>query len=54
VHQSQVVGGLGKSFAIFMPQSVKDREVDGDLGEIRRENKRRRATAASFAKSNVA
>lgn len=54
VHQSQVVGGLGKSLVIFMPQSIKESEVDSDLGEIRRGNKRRRATAASLAKSNAA
>jgi hypothetical protein len=38
--QVQAVGGLGKSGASLV--GCKDTEIDSDLGEIRRGNKRRR------------
>lgn len=40
-HQSQAIGGLGKSLAMLA--GSKEGEIDQDLGEIRRNNKRRRA-----------
>ncbi|KAF8903505.1 hypothetical protein CPB84DRAFT_1961176 [Gymnopilus junonius] len=52
-HQGQTLGGLGKS--IFVLTTTKDNELESDLGEIRRGNKRRRATAAAnAARSGVA
>lgn len=48
-HPSQVVGGLGKSLSMLC--GCKEGEIDNDLGEIRRGNKRRRATAANLAKN---
>lgn len=41
----QAVGGLGKSLFVF--NVVRDIDIEADLGEIRRGNKRRRATAAA-------
>jgi hypothetical protein len=46
--QAQIAGGLGKSGGGLT--SAKDFEIDADLGEIRRGNKRRR-TAATSAKA---
>ena len=48
--QSQAgVGGLGKSLAIL---SVgKESEIESDLSEIRKGNKRRRATAITLGKN---
>jgi hypothetical protein len=43
-HPSQLVGGLGKSLGALC--GCKDTEIENDLGEIRRGNKRRRATLA--------
>jgi len=43
-HQGQMVGGLGKSIAMLGP--AKDSEIESDLGDIRRGNKRRRAAQA--------
>ena len=43
--QAQIAGGLGKSGGGL--SSAKDFEIDADLGEIRRGNKRRRAAAAA-------
>ncbi|KAG2011346.1 hypothetical protein CC2G_011479 [Coprinopsis cinerea AmutBmut pab1-1] len=40
-HQHQNIGGLGKS--ITMLGASKDNEIESDLGDIRRGNKRRRA-----------
>ncbi|KAF8626699.1 hypothetical protein AX15_004723 [Amanita polypyramis BW_CC] len=48
-HQSQAVGGLGKS--ISMLTGGRETEIEYDLGEIRRGNKRRRAAAVSQTKS---
>ncbi|TFK39476.1 hypothetical protein BDQ12DRAFT_681847 [Crucibulum laeve] len=48
-HQSLAVGGLGKS--LLMLTGSKESEIDNDLGEIRRGNKRRRAVASSLAKT---
>lgn len=50
-HQSQVIGGLGKSLAML--SQTKESEIENDLGEIRRGNKRRRATAATLGKANM-
>ena len=48
--EAQAVGGLGKSLALL--NTIKDQEVEHDLMEIRRGNKRRRtATTAIGAKS---
>lgn len=41
------VGGLGKSIAML--GACKDTEIESDLGDIRRGNKRRRATAQAAA-----
>jgi hypothetical protein len=46
--QVQAVGGLGKSAASLT--GCKETEIDGDLGEIRRGNKRRRGGAVSMIK----
>ncbi|KDR81402.1 hypothetical protein GALMADRAFT_239279 [Galerina marginata CBS 339.88] len=46
-HQGQAVGGLGKSLLVL--NVVRDNDLENDLGEIRRGNKRRRATAAATA-----
>lgn len=43
--EAQTVGGLGKSIAYL--SSCKEAEIEHDLGEIRRGNKRRRAAAAN-------
>ena len=43
--QAQIAGGLGKSGSGL--SSAKDFEVDADLGEIRRGNKRRRTAATA-------
>ena len=43
--QAQIAGGLGKSGAGLT--SAKDFEIDADLGEIRRGNKRRRTAATA-------
>lgn len=48
-HQNQAVGGLGKSMSMLT--GLREPEVEYDLGEIRRGNKRRRAAAVSQAKS---
>ena len=45
--QTQAPGTLGKSLNAF--HQLKDAEVDADMGEIRRGNKRRRAAAGSLA-----
>ncbi|KAF9459318.1 hypothetical protein BDZ94DRAFT_1049201 [Collybia nuda] len=47
----QTIGGLGKSLSMLC--GSKENEIEADLGEIRRGNKRRRATAASLAKSSM-
>ncbi|KAJ4488090.1 hypothetical protein J3R30DRAFT_891527 [Lentinula aciculospora] len=47
-HQSQAIGGLGKSLAML--SASKETELEADLGEIRRGNKRRRAAVAGGAK----
>ncbi|GBE86630.1 hypothetical protein SCP_0905090 [Sparassis crispa] len=44
---AQILGGLGKSLAIL--NTVKESEVEQDLGEIRRGNKRRRVAATTLA-----
>jgi hypothetical protein len=46
--QVQAVGGLGKSAASLT--GCKETEIDGDLGEIRRGNKRRRGGPVSIIK----
>jgi hypothetical protein len=46
--QVQAVGGLGKSGASLT--SCKESEIEGDLGEIRRGNKRRRGGGVSIIK----
>ncbi|KAF5383658.1 hypothetical protein D9615_003845 [Tricholomella constricta] len=48
----QVVGGLGKSLLMLGP--CKEGEIESDLNEIRRGNKRRRATAVALGKMGVA
>ncbi|KAM6492181.1 hypothetical protein JOM56_011905 [Amanita muscaria] len=48
-HQSQAIGGLGKSIAMLT--GGKDTEIEFDLGEIRRGNKRRRAAAIQQGKA---
>ncbi|KAF8625038.1 hypothetical protein AX17_006952 [Amanita inopinata Kibby_2008] len=48
-HQSQAVGGLGKSIAML--NGGKESEIEYDLGEIRRGNKRRRAAVVAQNKS---
>jgi len=45
-HQGQALGGLGKSLAVFNVQK-ESIEIENDLNEIKRGNKRRRAAAAS-------
>ncbi|KAJ3826261.1 hypothetical protein F5880DRAFT_125565 [Lentinula raphanica] len=47
-HQSQAIGGLGKSLAML--NTAKEPEIEADLGEIRRGNKRRRAAVAGGIK----
>jgi hypothetical protein len=48
--QSQAgVGGLNKSLTFLV--GSRENEIEGDLGEIRRGNKRRRATAVAMGKS---
>ncbi|KIK62085.1 hypothetical protein GYMLUDRAFT_563363 [Collybiopsis luxurians FD-317 M1] len=47
-HQSQAIGGLGKSLAML--SSSRETEIEADLGEIRRGNKRRRAAVVGSAK----
>ncbi|GLB43274.1 putative sds3-like [Lyophyllum shimeji] len=47
----QMVGGLGKS--LYMLSGCKEGEVESDLNEIRRGNKRRRATAVALGKLAV-
>ncbi|KAE9383873.1 hypothetical protein BT96DRAFT_968081 [Gymnopus androsaceus JB14] len=47
-HQSQAIGGLGKSLAML--SASKETEIEADLGEIRRGNKRRRVAVASGVK----
>lgn len=49
-NQNQAAGAQGKSLLVL--SQIKDNDVENDLGEIRRGNKRRRATAAaSMAKT---
>lgn len=48
-HPNQAVGGLGKSLSML--SGCKEPEIDHDLGEIRRGNKRRRATVANLTKN---
>jgi hypothetical protein len=48
--QRDAGGGLGKSLALLQV-GCKDVEVEADLLEIRRGNKRRRATAAALVKA---
>ncbi|PPQ94417.1 hypothetical protein CVT25_002508 [Psilocybe cyanescens] len=50
-HQGQAVGGLGKSLLVL--NTIRDNDLESDLGEIRRGNKRRRATAAATAARGV-
>ncbi|KAF8654636.1 hypothetical protein AX16_003489 [Volvariella volvacea WC 439] len=50
-HQSQAIGGLGKSLALL--SHVKDNEVEADLGEIRRGSKRRRTAVGTGGKANI-
>ncbi|KAI0741647.1 hypothetical protein C8Q80DRAFT_147368 [Daedaleopsis nitida] len=45
--QAQAPGTLGKSLNVFQP--LKEAEIDADLGEIRRGNRRRRAAAGGAA-----
>lgn len=45
--QTQTVGGLGKSLAAL--NSCKEFEIEADLGDIRRGNKRRRNAAAAMS-----
>ncbi|TFK88416.1 hypothetical protein K466DRAFT_488963 [Polyporus arcularius HHB13444] len=45
--QAQAPGTLGKSLNIFHP--LKESEYEGDMGEIRRGNRRRRAAAGTLA-----
>ncbi|KAF5384573.1 hypothetical protein D9757_007504 [Collybiopsis confluens] len=47
-HQSQAIGGLGKS--LVMLGMSREQEIEADLGEIRRGNKRRRAAVAGGSK----
>lgn len=47
-HQSQALGGLGKSLAVFNIQK-ESVDIENDLNEIKRGNKRRRAAAAAAA-----
>jgi hypothetical protein len=49
--QSQGIGGLGKSLTWLT--SCKEAEMEADLNEIRRGNKRRRAAANSLGKTLV-
>jgi len=52
IHQSQAgIGGLGKSLAMLAVS--KETEIEADLGEIRRGNKRRRASALTLGKNNT-
>lgn len=44
--QTQTIGGLGKSLAAL--NSCKEIEIEADLGDIRRGNKRRRNAAAAM------
>jgi len=49
-NQTQTAGAQGKSLLVL--SHIRDNDVENDLGEIRRGNKRRRATAAaSMAKT---
>ncbi|KAK7466255.1 hypothetical protein VKT23_004983 [Stygiomarasmius scandens] len=48
-HQSQAIGGLGKS--LIMLGGCKEMEIESDLGEIRRGNKRRRAAVMGPGKT---
>jgi len=51
-NQNQLAGAQGKSLLVL--STIRDNDVDNDLGEIRRGNKRRRATAAaSMAKTAI-
>jgi len=50
-HQSQAIGGLGKSLAMLA--GARETEIESDLVEITRGNKRRRATAASLGKTTI-
>lgn len=45
--EAQAVGGLGKSLALL--NTIKDQEVEHDLMEIRRGNKRRRTAATAIS-----
>ncbi|KAI0695328.1 hypothetical protein C8T65DRAFT_665407 [Cerioporus squamosus] len=45
--QAQAPGTLGKSLNVFHP--LKESEYEGDMGEIRRGNRRRRAAAGTLA-----
>jgi len=49
-HPSQALGGLGKSLAVFNIQK-ESVEIENDLNEIKRGNKRRRAAAATVVKT---
>lgn len=44
--EAQAMGGLGKSLALL--NTIKDQEVEHDLMEIRRGNKRRRTAATAI------
>lgn len=44
--QTQTIGGLGKSLAAL--STCKEFEIEADLGDIRRGNKRRRNAAAAM------
>ncbi|THU91940.1 hypothetical protein K435DRAFT_862939 [Dendrothele bispora CBS 962.96] len=48
-HQSQAIGGLGKS--LIMLGQCKEMEIESDLGEIRRGNKRRRTAVMGSGKT---
>ncbi|KZT09858.1 uncharacterized protein LAESUDRAFT_747883 [Laetiporus sulphureus 93-53] len=48
--ENQTVGGLGKSLTIL--NTVKEQEVEQDLNEIRRGNKRRRVAATTLGSKN--
>ena len=48
-HPGQVVGGLGKSLLVL--NVLKDVDIENDLNEIRRGNKRRRVAVGSGLKT---
>lgn len=50
-HQSQAIGGLGKSLAMLA--ACKESEIENDLVEIRRWSKRRRVAATPLGKTTA-